>query len=144
MPRRHPPIPIRLHYSRDLKQHVIYQTYMFGYSSTRITIELNIDLHIVQRVRKLYSEIGEVSKDRMYMGRPPLMSMGATEVCTVRICQMCIYSSCWLGNTYAAYARFAWALTRHLSWWNLKGTLCSTQHWHIPFNHLPNTEAAQN
>jgi hypothetical protein len=77
-----------------LKQCVIYQAYTLGYSSTQIAIELNIDLRTVQRVRKLYSEIGEVCKDCMYMGRPPLMSMGATKVCTVRICQMCIYSSC--------------------------------------------------
>ena len=60
MPHKPRSKPLRQHYTRDLKRHVIYQAEVLGYSTTKITIELTMPLTVVQRVRRTWSEIGEV------------------------------------------------------------------------------------
>ena len=72
--------PLRQHYTRDLKRRVIYQAEVLGYSLTKIAIELSMPLTVVQRVRRTWSEIGEVCRDRKYKGRAPLMSTEAVAV----------------------------------------------------------------
>src|SRR5271170_3813878 len=80
MARRKNPNPVRRHYSRDLKRRVIHQAYTLGHSSTEIAIHLDMPLRVVQRVRKVWSEIGEVCKDRTRMGRAPIMSSDSVKV----------------------------------------------------------------
>jgi hypothetical protein len=80
MPRKPRSKPLRQHYTRDLKRRVIYQAEVLGYSSTKIAIELSMPLTVVQRVRRTWSEIGEVCQDRKYKGRAPMMSTAAVSV----------------------------------------------------------------
>ena len=81
MPRRKKANPIRHTYSRDLKRRVTYQAFTLSFSSTAISISLDIPLRVVQRVRRNWSTIGEVCRDRTYMGRPPSMGRVAVKVC---------------------------------------------------------------
>ncbi|KAF8135911.1 Homeodomain-like protein, partial [Mycena galopus ATCC 62051] len=74
MPRIKPHVPVRTHYSKDLKQRVIYQRFTLGYKPTKIAIHLNIPLRVVQRVITTWKEIGEVARDRTYIGRAPMLS----------------------------------------------------------------------
>lgn len=74
MPRKNPAVAIRNHYSKDLKQRVIYQAYTLGKDNTEIAIDLNMPLRVVQRVKEMWAEIGEVCRDRRHKGRAPLMS----------------------------------------------------------------------
>ncbi|KAF8804711.1 hypothetical protein BYT27DRAFT_7213829 [Phlegmacium glaucopus] len=73
MPRKKPLVPKRRHYSRDLKRRVIYQANVLHQTSTEISINLDIPLRVVQRVKQTWNEIGEVCKDRTKVGRAPLM-----------------------------------------------------------------------
>jgi transposase len=80
MPRKRPLHPLRHQYSRDLKRTVIHQAYTLGYSSSQIATSLNVPLRVVQRVRKVWGEIGEVCKDRTRLGRGPLMTSDHADV----------------------------------------------------------------
>jgi transposase-like protein len=80
MPRKRPLVPIRRSYSRDLKRAVIHQAFTLGSSSTAIAISLDLPLRVVQRVRKLWGEIGEVCRDRKQLGRAPLMTPDHVDV----------------------------------------------------------------
>ena len=82
MPRKQPAVPIRRHYSRDLKQRVIYSAYTLHKKSTEIAIDLDMPLRVVQRVKKTWNEIGEVCRDRRFIGRHPLLSPDQTRVST--------------------------------------------------------------
>jgi len=82
MPRKNPLVPKRRHYSRDLKRRVIYQAEVLGQTSTEISINLDIPLRVVQRVKHIWNEIGEVCRDRTAMGRAPLMRPEHCEVST--------------------------------------------------------------
>ena len=50
----------RKYYSKDLKQCVIYQSLTLGYSTMEIAKNLDMSLHIVQRMLQLWREIGDV------------------------------------------------------------------------------------
>ncbi|KAJ7599635.1 hypothetical protein C8J56DRAFT_726750, partial [Mycena floridula] len=73
MPHRKRATPLKNHYSRDLKRRVIYQHNILGYNTTKISRNLDIPLHVVQRVIQVHNEIGEVCRDRGQVGRSPLM-----------------------------------------------------------------------
>lgn len=62
----------------DLKRRVIHQAYTLHKRSKDIATDLNMPLRVVQRVKKTWQEVGEVCRDRKYMGRTPLLSMGET------------------------------------------------------------------
>ena len=81
MPRKRPSIPLRRHYSADLKQRVIYQAYTLHRRAEDIATDLNMPLRVVQRVKKTWNEIGEVCRDRRHQGRAPLLSPQETQVC---------------------------------------------------------------
>ncbi|KAJ7301127.1 hypothetical protein DFH08DRAFT_724654 [Mycena albidolilacea] len=49
---------------------VIYQAYTLHKNSEDIAIDLNMPLHVVQRVWKAWVEIGEVCRDRRHKGCP--------------------------------------------------------------------------
>ena len=76
-----------MHYSRDLKQRVIYQAYTLMKTTTEIAINLNMPVRVVQHVLMNWWEIGDVCKDRACIGRAPLMKQGSVKVC-VRICAL--------------------------------------------------------
>ncbi|KAJ7438980.1 hypothetical protein FB451DRAFT_976375, partial [Mycena latifolia] len=45
-----------------------------GKKPTQIAIDLDIRLRVVQRVLTTWREIGEVCRDRRYLGRAPMLS----------------------------------------------------------------------
>ncbi|KAJ6532396.1 hypothetical protein B0H19DRAFT_1005033, partial [Mycena capillaripes] len=74
MARKKPATAVRNHYSKDLKERVIYQAYILEKDSKEIAHDLNMPLRVVQRVKEMWAEIGEVCRDRRHKGRAPLMS----------------------------------------------------------------------
>lgn len=72
--------PIRKHYSHDLKKRIIYQVLTLEKTTTQISIDLDIPLRVVQRILKMWREVGEVLKDRKGMGKAPLMKNDAVKV----------------------------------------------------------------
>lgn len=116
MPRRQPAIRTCDSYSRDLKQRVIYQAHTLKMSPTEISISLDIRLRVVQRVIKTYRDTGEVCVDRRYTGRPPLMTMAASEVCYHRLYHSSPFTLfTMVSGGRLAYDRVAGALTRLIS-----------------------------
>lgn len=80
MARKKPQVPLRQHYSRDLKRRVIHLSHKLHMSSTEIAMLLDMPLRVVQRVRQVWNEIGEVSRQGARSGRSPLMSRAAVDV----------------------------------------------------------------
>ena len=74
MPRKAKAVPLHSHYSKDLKRCIIYQAYTLEKTSTEIAIDLDMPLRVVQRIKQTWNEIGEVSRERRYLGRAPMMS----------------------------------------------------------------------
>ncbi|KAJ3911064.1 hypothetical protein F5877DRAFT_55705 [Lentinula edodes] len=62
---------IRRHYSRDLKLVVVHQSFVLGYKSTKIAIQLDVPLRVVQRICQNWREIKDVCRERMKIGRSP-------------------------------------------------------------------------
>ena len=79
--RKKPIVPLRKHYSRDLKHCVVYQSEVLCMKSTEVAINLDIPLQVVQRVKRTWHEIGEVCRDRHAARRAPLLK---PEHCEVR------------------------------------------------------------
>lgn len=80
MPRKRASTVVRRHYSKDLKQRVIYQAFTLNKPTTEIAISLDMPLRVVQRVIHTWQEIGEVCRDRRHIGRAPLMSPDNSKV----------------------------------------------------------------
>ena len=75
--------PVRRHYSKDLRERVIYQRFTLGMSTTEIAKNLDMSLRVVQRVLKLWDEVGEVVRDpKAYakLGRARLLDTRGIEV----------------------------------------------------------------
>ncbi|EDR13075.1 uncharacterized protein LACBIDRAFT_308513 [Laccaria bicolor S238N-H82] len=49
-------------------------------TTTEIAIDLNMPVHVVQRVLMNWREIGDVCKDRAHMGRAPLMKQDSIKL----------------------------------------------------------------
>ncbi|KIK76757.1 hypothetical protein PAXRUDRAFT_412676 [Paxillus rubicundulus Ve08.2h10] len=79
MPHKRKPAGKRQHYSRDLKQRVIYQAQVLGNSSTAIAISLDMPIRVVQRIIKLHRDTGDVATECTRHGRYPLMPAAAVE-----------------------------------------------------------------
>ena len=62
MPRKKREIPLRRHYSTDLKERVIYQAFTLGKKSTEIAIDLEMPLRVVQRVKHTWTRTGLLSR----------------------------------------------------------------------------------
>ncbi|KAJ7687486.1 hypothetical protein B0H17DRAFT_1300665 [Mycena rosella] len=60
MARKQRTVPLRQHYSRDLKRRIIHMSQKLHLSSTEIAILLDMPLRVVQRVHQFWTEIGEV------------------------------------------------------------------------------------
>lgn len=80
MARKQCSVHLRHHYSHDLKRHVIHMAQKLHLSSTEIAILLDMPLHVVQHVLQVWTEIGEVARQRARSGRAPLMSREAVDV----------------------------------------------------------------
>ena len=77
-------MPQRRHYSKDLKDRVVYQYCEMDYTTTEIAKNLNMSLRVVQRTLCIWKEIGETIKDpKAYarQGRSWTMDTGSIEVC---------------------------------------------------------------
>jgi hypothetical protein len=81
MARKQRQVPLRQHYSRDLKWHVIHMAQKLHLGSTEIAIMLDMPLRVVQRVHQVWNEIGEICWQRARSGRAPLMSRQAVDEC---------------------------------------------------------------
>lgn len=78
----------RRHYSKDLKQRVVHQSKILGYSTTQIAENLDMSLRVVQNVLQLYDEVGEVVRDpKTYgrQGRQMILDTGIIEVGLINI-----------------------------------------------------------
>uniref|UniRef100_A0A0W0EZ79 Transposase n=1 Tax=Moniliophthora roreri TaxID=221103 RepID=A0A0W0EZ79_MONRR len=71
--------PLQNAFSPDLKCQVIHQAFTLGKSSTQIAIDLNMPLHIVQRVKQTWRELGMVCRDRHGKGWSGLLSPEQTK-----------------------------------------------------------------
>lgn len=80
MPHHQPLTRVWQCYSQDLKLRVLHQSYVLRNSSTITAINLDMDVRVVQHVKQIFKVTGEVCKDRRGIGRPPLLTTGATEV----------------------------------------------------------------
>ena len=81
MPRKPNPRPVRRHYSPDLRRRVIHQAFTLGESTTRIAINLDMSLRVVQRIIATWKEIGDVLRNRKGIGRSPVLKTDAVKVC---------------------------------------------------------------
>ena len=73
----------RHHYLKDLKQCVVYQQFTLGMETVEIARSLDMSVRVVQRVLRLWEEIGEVVKDpRQYAkkGWARLLDTASVEV----------------------------------------------------------------
>jgi transposase len=61
--------------TREVRELVIYQTEKLGWKTTEIATALNMQIWTVQRIKKLYDDVGVVISDHNgSLGRPKLMS----------------------------------------------------------------------
>jgi hypothetical protein len=92
MARKRRQAPLRNNYSRDLKRQVIHLSQKHHKGSAEIAILLDMPFRVVQRVRQVWNEIGEVSRQRARSRREPLMSR---ETVDVRLdnqpCVLCLF-----------------------------------------------------
>ena len=73
----------RRHYSKDLRERIIYQSWVLGKSTSEISVDLDISLRVVQHTIQLWNEIGDVvqdPKEYSQRGRPRLMDSVACNV----------------------------------------------------------------
>ena len=57
------PAKARRHYTRDLRDRVLYQHNILGKTTTNIARDLDISLHVVQRTLQVWKEISDVLRD---------------------------------------------------------------------------------
>ena len=74
MPQKRHAASLRAHYSSDLKQRVIYQAFTLHKNSTEIAIDLDMPVQVVQCTKQTWLEIGNVCRNRQFIGRPRLLS----------------------------------------------------------------------
>ena len=82
MPPKKPLVPTRRIYSRDLKWRIIYQTDVLRLTSSEISTNLDIPVRVVQRVRKIWNETGEVCKNRTTVRRAEHCEVSIYELIT--------------------------------------------------------------
>ena len=97
-----PEVPLRRHYSTDLKQRVIYQAFTLGKKSTEIAVDLDMPVRVVQRVKQTWMQIGRVCHSREFIGRHPLLSPEQTKVYFLQI------HSKFMSVTIFAFHRSCW------------------------------------
>lgn len=130
MPRKPNLRPVQPHYSPDLRRRVIHQAFTLGESTTRIAINLDMPLRVVQRVIATWKEIGDVCRNRKRIGRSPVLKTDAVKVCmhlTMHCTQAFIdyvyrCSSCWrsssgaqtsISTRYRKSSKFSMGLASH-------------------------------
>ena len=79
----HSPNATRQQYSKDLKEHVVYQRFTLGKDTAEIAENLNMSKRVVQRVLLLWEEIGDVVRDprrNLKRGRASVLDTTSVEV----------------------------------------------------------------
>ena len=89
MPRKKLATAIQNHYSKALKECIIYQAYTLDKSSKEIAHDLNMPLRVVQHVKEMWAEIGEVCRNCRHKGRAPLMSPNNCKVMSEKSWMVC-------------------------------------------------------
>ena len=87
----------RQHYSKDLKQRVVYQSLTLGYSTSEIARNLDMSSCVVRRTLQTWREIGDVVKDPKHyarQGRARLLDTGCTEVSVITLHPMLLQYWC--------------------------------------------------
>ena len=140
MPCKKPLVPKRRHYSRDLKRRIIYQAEVLARTSTEISINLDIPLRVIQRVKQTWNEIGEVCKDRTAMGRAPLMHPEHCKVSSHFTHGLCLNSHL----LESVSARSIGTFSRYLSGWTAGTTRGATQHKGFHFHNFQYLETTWN
>jgi transposase len=79
MPRKKPAVPLRRRYSLDLRLRVIHQHHTLKRKTWRITRDLDISLRVVQRILKMWNDLGELVPPEKH-GRTPEMKEEQIEV----------------------------------------------------------------
>ena len=74
-----PPTPRRC-YSKDVKKLVIYQSNVLNMSTTDITVNLNMLVHVMQQVLQTWDEIGAVIREPKTLGQARLMTTEQVQV----------------------------------------------------------------
>jgi hypothetical protein len=80
MARKQCQVPVRNNYLRNLKRRVIHLSQNLHKGLAEIAILLDMSLRVIQCMRQVWNEIGEVSQQRARSGREPLMSREAVDV----------------------------------------------------------------
>ena len=74
-----PPTPCH-HYSKDVKKLVIYQSNVLNMSTTDIAVNLNMPMHVMQRVLQTWDEIRAVVREPKTLGWAHLMTTEQVQV----------------------------------------------------------------
>ena len=74
-----PPTPRRC-YSKDVKKLVIYQSNVLNMSTTDIAVNLDMPVHVVQRVLQTLDKIRAVVRELKTLGRACLMTTEQVQV----------------------------------------------------------------
>jgi hypothetical protein len=99
------PVNRRQHYSRDIKDLVMYQCHTLLRNTSQISTDLNVPWCVVQCILQIYEEIGESVRDPLTYsnsGRSPLLNSESVEVFNVS------FISLW--STYCLELQFVLAL----------------------------------
>jgi hypothetical protein len=70
----------RQHYSKDLRDRVIWQKFTLQKVTSEIATDLNMSLRVVQRIIKMWREIGDVVASPRNLSRSPTMSEAQIQV----------------------------------------------------------------
>ena len=74
-----PPTPC-CRYSKDVKKLVIYQLNVLNMLTTDIAVNLDMLVHVIQRVLQTWDEIGAVIREPKTLGRAHLMTTEQVQV----------------------------------------------------------------
>ena len=74
-----PPTPC-CHYSKDVKKLVIYQSNVLNMSTTDIAVNLDMLVHVVQRILQTWDKIGAVIRELKTLGWACLMTTEQVQV----------------------------------------------------------------
>jgi transposase len=86
----------RRHYSKDLKERVIYQYTVLGLQPAQIALNLDMSARVVHRTLQLWQEIGDVIRNPCTFnkrGRPMLLNDTACNVSFLHPFRMLFYTT---------------------------------------------------
>src|ERR1700722_12910309 len=69
--------------TKEVRELIVYQTEKLGWTTAQVATALNITSRTVQRVKKLNSEIGDVTMDPSVIGKAKILSLQHIDVCLI-------------------------------------------------------------